>query len=142
MYLKKKILFICTHNSARSQMAEGFINSLWKERYEAFSCGTNPGSLSPYAVEVMKEIGIDISHQYSKGVEIFKSEKFDYVVTVCDGARDNCPFFPGGVEYIHEGFEDPTSMEGTQEERLNKFREVRDKIFRWLVKKFGGHDVP
>lgn len=138
---KKKVLFICTHNSARSQMAEGLMNYLLGNYYSAYSAGTKPNFVNPFAIEVMKEIGIDISNHRSKSVVEFKGEKFDYVVTVCDSAKENCPFFPGAKEYIHQGFEDPSSFEGTDEEKLNKFREIRDEIKNFIFKKFKIQEV-
>lgn len=117
-------------------MAEGMVNYFLKDSYEAFSAGTKPSIVNPLAIEVMKEIGIDISNHRSKSVLEFKGEKFDYVVTVCDSAKENCPFFPGAKEYIHESFEDPSSFEGSHEEKLNKFREVRDKIKEFILIKF------
>lgn len=133
---KKKILFICTHNSARSQIAEGLMNHFLKESYEAYSAGTKPTKVSPYAIKVMAEIGIDISNHRSKSVLEFKGEKFDYVVTVCDSAKENCPFFPGAKEYLHKSFEDPSSFEGTEEEKLSKFRSVRDEIKNFIFETF------
>lgn len=135
--MKKKILFICTHNSARSQIAEGLVNSLYGGYFEAESAGTEPTEVNPYAVKVMKEIGIDISKQYSKKVDKFLETEFDYVVTVCSGADKICPFFPGGKEYIHKGFDDPASFKGTDDEIMKKFRSVRDEIKDWIQKKFG-----
>ncbi len=134
--MKKKILFICTHNSARSQMAEGIVNALYGDKFEAFSAGTDPRGVNPFAIEVLKEIGIDISHHRSKSIEEFKGEKFDYVVTVCDNAKENCPYFPGGEKYIHRGFMDPASIEGTYEEKLEAFRKVRDEILKWIKEYF------
>ena len=92
--MKQKILFLCNHNSARSQMAEGFINKLLKEKYVAFSAGIESTFLNPYAIEAMKEVGIDISHQHSKSIYEFRNHKLDFVITVCDNARETCPFFP------------------------------------------------
>ncbi|MCS7233326.1 MAG: arsenate reductase ArsC [Synergistetes bacterium] len=137
---KKRVLFVCTHNSARSQMAEGFLNAIYGDIYEAYSAGTKPSRVNPYAIKVMAEIGIDISHHRSKGLEEFLGEEFDYVVTVCDSARDSCPFFPGGKEYIHKGFEDPSQAVGSEEEIINKFREVRDDIKRWIESFFAEKD--
>ncbi len=117
-------------------MAEAIVNYFLKDSYEAFSAGTKPTKVNPLAIEVMKEIGIDISNHRSKSVLEFKGEKFDYVVTVCDSAKENCPFFPGAKEYIHKSFEDPSSFEGSYEEKLNKFREVRDKIKEFILDKF------
>ncbi len=128
---KKKVLFVCIHNSARSQMAEAFLNSLADDRFEAESAGLEPGNLNPLAVEVMLEIGIDISDNKTKGVfDIVKQGKlFHYVITVCDetsGSR--CPIFPGYAERLHWNFLDPSSLEGTREEKLKKTREIRDAI--------------
>lgn len=134
VYKKKKILFICTHNSARSQMAEGIVNSLYGNQFEAYSAGTEPASVNPMAVEVMKEIGIDISHNSSKSIKEFIDKEFDCVITVCDHANETCPFFPGGKKRIHRGFKDPASVEGTEEERLNTFRKIRDEISTWIEK--------
>ncbi|ACI19105.1 arsenate reductase ArsC [Dictyoglomus thermophilum] len=133
---KKKILFVCTHNSARSQMAEGIVNALYGDEYEAYSAGTEPRGVNPLAIEVLKEIGIDISHHRSKSIEEFKGQEFDYVVTVCDNAKENCPFFPGGKKYIHRGFMDPASVEGSYEEKLYAFRKVRDEIMDWIKSYF------
>lgn len=129
---RKRVLFICTHNSARSQMAEGIMNALFGDKFIAFSAGTDPKGVNPLAIEVLKEMGIDISHHRSKSIEEFRGESFDYVVTVCDNAKENCPFFPGGKKYIHRGFFDPASVEGTYEEKLNAFRKVRDEILNWI----------
>jgi arsenate reductase len=134
---KKKVLFICTHNSARSQMAEGFLKAHYPDRYEAYSAGTEPSSVNPFAVRVMQEIGIDISHHRAKGVSEFLDREIDYVVTVCDHARQTCPFFPGGKEVIHRGFEDPAAFNGSEEEKLDLFRRVRDEIRGWIEETFG-----
>jgi arsenate reductase len=134
---KEKILFICTHNSARSQMAEGFINSRHNEKYEAFSAGTTPTKVNPYAITAMSEIGIDISKHYSKNVNEFPGKKFDYVVTVCDNAKETCPFFPGGAKYIHQSFNDPSQCKGIEEEIMNCVRNARDEIGLWVEKTFG-----
>jgi len=133
---KKKVLFLCTHNSARSQMAEGILRSLYGDKYEVFSAGSVPGRLNPNAIEVMKEIGIDISSHYSKNIMDFFEEDFDYVVTVCSGSGENCPFFPGGKKQIHKDFEDPSSFSGSQEEVRKKFREIRDQIKKWIEEIF------
>jgi arsenate reductase len=133
----KKVLFICTHNSARSHMAEGFMNALYGDRYLAFSAGTEPSALNPYAVRVMQEIGIDISDHRSKNVDEFMDQDLEYVVTVCDHAREACPFFPGGRKAIHKGFQDPSSVAGAEEEKLAVFQRVRDEIRDWIEKTFG-----
>jgi arsenate reductase (thioredoxin) len=128
---KNRVLFVCIHNSARSQMAEAFLNSLAGGRFEAKSAGLEPGKLNPVAVEVMREIGIDISGNKTKSVFDFykKGEKFDYVVTVCDAAAsERCPVFPGARKTMHWGFPDPSGLTGTNEEKLQKTREIRDLI--------------
>lgn len=134
---KEKVLFICTHNSARSQIAEGLLRALYGDRYEAYSAGTQPTEVNPYAIKVMSEIGIDISHNRSKSIKEFYGMKFDYVITVCDNARETCPFFPGGKKYLHKGFKDPSNYEGTDEGKLMIFRQVRDEIKDWIIKIFG-----
>jgi arsenate reductase (thioredoxin) len=135
---KKKVLFLCTHNSARSQMAEGILRSAYGDKYEASSAGTEPSRVNPYAVRAMAEIGIDISGHGSKSVEKFEGEKFDTVVTVCDHAKDVCPAFPGAKKYLHRGFTDPSRFRGKDEEILEGFREVRDEIKSWIDNEFKG----
>ncbi len=128
---KKKVLFVCIHNSARSQMAEAFLNLLAGDRFEAESAGLEPGSLNPLAIEAMKEIGIDISRNRVKGVfEFIKAGKlFHYIITVCDETSGNrCPIFPGYAKRLHWNFPDPSALEGTHEEKLKKTREIRDQI--------------
>lgn len=129
--MKAKILVLCTGNSCRSQMAEGFIRTL-DPAFEVFSAGTRPErEVNKYAVEVMKEIGIDISSQYPKNANTFTSEPFDYVITVCDNARESCPVFTGDVKHrLHIGFEDPFGAKGSKEEILEVYRKVRDEIRR------------
>jgi arsenate reductase len=138
----RKVLFICTHNSARSHMAEGLVNALYGDRYRAFSAGTEPSTLNPYAVRVMQEIGIDISHHRSKSVDDFMDQDLDYVVTVCDHAKESCPFFPGGRKPMHKGFQDPVSVAGTEAQKLSVFRRVRDEIRDWIEKTFEKKDGP
>ena len=135
--LKRRILFVCTHNSARSQMAEGMADTLFSDRFQAFSAGTEPGEVNANAVAVMLEIGIDISHHESKSVTEFLNQSFDYVITVCDNAREACPFFPGGKEHLHKSFEDPAAFQGSQAETLAIFRRIRDEIQEWVQKEFG-----
>lgn len=129
--MKAKILVLCTGNSCRSQMAEGFIRTLDPE-FEVFSAGTRPEKeVNKYAVAVMKEIGIDISSQYPKNAEKFTGEAFDYVITVCDNAREVCPVFTGDVKHrLHIGFNDPFGAKGSEEEILEVYRKVRDEIRR------------
>jgi len=131
---KKKVLFLCTHNSCRSQMAEGFLNHLCKYNYKAFSAGIKKTHVNPYVIEVMGEIGIDISDHRSKTIDEFKDTYFDIVVTVCDHAREVCPFFPG-KKVIHKGFKDP-SEEGNNDKILNRFRKTRDEIKTWIKYEF------
>lgn len=135
--MKKKVLFICTHNSARSQMAEGILRTLYGDRYEAYSAGTQPTKVNPYAIKVMSEIGIDISNHRSKSAEEFRGKEFDYVVTVCDNAKEACPFFPGGKTYLHKGFKDPSEFKGNENEIIAEFQRVRDEIKRWIEETFG-----
>ncbi|MBS7649751.1 MAG: arsenate reductase ArsC [Candidatus Bathyarchaeia archaeon] len=131
-YVKEKVLFICTHNSARSQMAEGLLRSLYGDFYEVYSAGTEPTSLNPYAVMVMAEIGIDISKQRSKSISEFRNSKFDWVVTICDQAKERCPYFPAGVKRLHKSFQDPSTVRGSEAEILERFRNVRDQIKEWI----------
>ena len=128
---KKRVLILCTGNSARSQMAEGLLRHDAGHRFEVFSAGTNPSHVRPEAIAVMRELGIDISNHRSKHVNEFQGEQFDYVLTVCDNAKDNCPFFPGTVT-LHHSFEDPAAFQGAEEERLALFRKVRDQIREYL----------
>ena len=132
----QKVLFICANNSARSQIAEGFLNGLFKNNYEAFSAGTQQSSINSYAFEVMKEVGIDISKHRSKSIEEFKNHRFDFVITVCDNPKETCPFFPG-KKVIHKSFEDPAAFEGNIEDNLNEFRKIRNEIKNWLIIEFG-----
>jgi arsenate reductase len=125
---KSRVLFLCTHNSARSQMAEGLLRRLAWDRFEAFSAGTEASCVRPLAIRAMEEVGIDISGQESKTLEQYLQEPFDYVITVCDDANEACPFFPGGGRRLHWSFEDPSRAKGSEEERLAVFRKVRDRI--------------
>ena len=125
---KKRVLVLCTGNSARSQMGEGLFRAEGGDRYEVFSAGTRPGIVRPEAIAAMKEIGLDISSHRSKSVDEFAGQTFDYVVTVCDNARDNCPVFPAGTERIHWSLEDPAAVEGGEAERMAAFRQIRNQI--------------
>jgi arsenate reductase len=125
MVNKQRVLFLCTGNSARSQMAEGLLRHMAGDRFEVFSAGTEPKGLHPRSVEVMNEVGIDVSHQKSKDVRAYTKDKFDFVITVCDRAKQHCPIFPG-VEPIHWGFDDPA--EAPAGRQLETFRRVRDEI--------------
>ena len=125
---RRRVLFLCTHNSARSQMAEGLLRDMAGERFEVHSAGTEATLVRPQAIKVMKELGIDISRQESKTLERYLGEPFDYVITVCDDANEACPFFPGARRRLHWSFEDPAAAEGSEEQRLGVFRKVRDQI--------------
>lgn len=135
--MRKRILFICTHNAARSQMAEGYMRAKYRDRYEVFSAGTEVTRVHPMAIEVMKEIGIDISGHRSKLVDELFGQGIETVITVCDAANKACPFFPGAKEVIHQGFPDPSVFTGSDEEIRVGFRRVRDEIIRWIDETFG-----
>lgn len=128
-------MFLCTQNSARSQMAEALLRMMYGDRYESYSAGTNPFRVNPFAVKALDLIGVDMSGHRPKGIEKFKDYEFDYVVTVCDNARENCPYFPG-KHVIHHSFSDPAVLQGTDEEKLNEFVRVRDEIQAWLQEQF------
>ena len=125
-----RILVLCTGNSARSQMAEGLLRREGGSGCEVCSAGTRPGSVRPEAIAVMQELGIDISGHRSKSVGEFAGQAFDYVITVCDHARDNCPVFPNGTVRLHWSFADPAAVEGSEAERLAAFRRIRDRLHR------------
>lgn len=125
---KPKILVVCTGNSARSQMAEGFLRQMLGDRFQIYSAGTHPTAVRPEAIEVMREVGIDISGQRSKSTGEFLGQEFRYVITVCDQARESCPVFPGAAERLHWSLEDPAQAQGDQEQRKAVFRRVRDQI--------------
>jgi arsenate reductase len=122
------VLFLCTHNSARSQMAEGLLRNLAGDRFEVMSAGTEATHVRPLAIRAMGELGIDISGQESKTLEKYLKEPFDYVITVCDDANEACPVFPGARRRLHWSFEDPAQATGSEEERLRVFQSVRDEI--------------
>ena len=128
----KKVLFICTHNSSRSQMAEGLINHDLAGKVQAFSAGTDPTFVHPLAISAMRELGIDISRHRSKSLDEFENEKFDFIIILCDRAAKSCPVFPGGKQ-IHMGFSDPSGITGTEEEKLSFFRKLRDQIREKIV---------
>ena len=133
---KKKILFICTHNSCRSQMAEGLFRNLYGDYYDVYSAGAEPSVINPFAIKAMKEIGIDITGQYSKSINEFLNYQFDYVVTVCDSAKSTCPFFPNGKHYMHKSFKDPSQVFGSRKEKMEAFCNTRDRIEQWLKQLF------
>ncbi len=124
----KKVLILCTGNSARSQMAEGLLRQEAGDRFEVSSAGTKPTEVRPEAIAVMRELGIDISHHRSKSADEFLGQKFDYVITVCDTARESCPVFPDTARYIHWSLEDPAAAPGSEGERRLVFRRIRDEI--------------
>lgn len=125
---KPKVLFLCTGNSARSQMAEGYLRHVAGDEFESLSAGIDPKGLNPLAVEAMKEIGIDISQQRSKDVREFLGQAIPYVITVCDNARERCPIFPLTYKFLHWSFDDPASADGSHPEKLAVFRRVRDEL--------------
>jgi len=130
---RKRALFLCTGNSARSQMSEGLVNVLFGARWEAYSAGTKPsGQVHPLAIEAMGELDIDITSHSSKSTSVFQGQPFDLVVTVCDNAAKNCPLWLGGGRVVHMGFPDPAAAEGSPEQRLGVFRSVRNQILHRL----------
>lgn len=135
--VKRTILFVCIGNAARSQMAEGYVNAKMSDRYQASSAGLNPERVSKKAIAVMNELGIDISEHSSKSVEEFYGKEFDYVVTLCDEAEDECPHFLRGKDYIHKGFKDPCKARGTDDELLTVYRKTRDDLVKWIDNIFG-----
>lgn len=128
----KRVLFLCTGNSARSQMAEGLLRHTAGDRFVVASAGVAPTRVRPEAIQVMREIGIDISHQHSKSVDDFLGREFDYVITVCDNANEQCPVFPGNTNRIHWSLDDPAAVEGDELTRVAMFRRVRDEILHRL----------
>jgi arsenate reductase len=125
---RPRVLFLCTHNSARSQMAEGFLRAMAGDRFEAGSAGTEKTSVNPLAIRAMAELGIDLGGQTSKVYADVASPSWDYLITVCDDANERCPWVPGSVQRLHWSFPDPSRATGTEEERLAVFRGVRDQI--------------
>jgi arsenate reductase len=128
--MKPKVLFLCTGNSARSQMAEGYLRHVANDKYEAVSAGIEPKGLNPLAVEVMREIGIDISQQQSKDAATFLGTHTSLVITVCDHAKERCPVFPGAFKFLHWGFPDPAAISGSPDGKLAAFRSVRDGLIK------------
>ena len=132
----RNVLFICQHNSARSQMAEAFLSTTYDGSYTAYSAGIEPGPINPVVVKVMKEKGIDISRNRSKSVKEFLDTDIDCVVTVCDQAKEMCPFFPGARVYIHKGFTDPSDITGPPAFVEQQVRKIRDEICEWVRETF------
>jgi len=139
---RKRVLILCTGNSARSQMAEGFLRHEAGDRFEVFSAGVEPTEVRPLALEAMRELGIDISAQRSKSLDEFAGQEFDYVITVCDNANQRCPIFPGKTQRIHWSFEDPAAAQGQAADKLLAFRRVRDQIHAKLKLFTGTAGVP
>jgi arsenate reductase len=133
---RKKILILCTGNSARSQMAEGLLKHITRNEYEISSAGTKPSFVRLEAVKVLAEIGIDISKNRSKSVDEFINQKIDFVLTVCDSAKEICPYFPAHTTLIHHSFKDPSEVQGNDEIRIGAFRETRDQIQKYLKETF------
>lgn len=129
---KKRVLILCTGNSARSQMAEGFLRHDAGAKFDVESAGTKPSCVRPEAIAVMQEIGIDIREHRSKHVDEFNGQAFDYVITVCDNARETCPVFFGDAQKLHHNFQDPAALVGSESERLDRFRRVRDQLREYL----------
>jgi arsenate reductase len=125
---KKRVLILCTGNSARSQMAEGMLRRIAGDRFDVYSAGTIASFVRPQAIRAMEEIGIDIGSRRSKSVDEFAGQSFDYVITVCDNAKQNCPIFPGKTERIHWSFDDPAEATGSEDDVMSVFRRVRDEI--------------
>ncbi|MEP7352302.1 MAG: arsenate reductase ArsC [Acidobacteriota bacterium] len=132
MNAKQKVLILCTANSARSQMAEGLLRHDAGDRFDVSSAGTRASFVRTEAIAVMRELGIDISGQRSKSVDEFAAESFDYVLTVCDNAKETCPMYPGHTRRLHHSFEDPAAVDGVEQDRLTAFRRVRDEIRLYL----------
>lgn len=134
---KRRVLFICTHNSCRSQMAEALLRLRYGEAYEAFSAGTAPSRVNPWAIRVMAELGADISGQISDHLEVYLGQSFDTVVTTCNAAKETCPVFPGAGKVLHHSFEDPAGAAGSKDKILAVFRRIRDDIDCWIQETFG-----
>ena len=134
--MKKRVLFLCTHNSCRSQMAEGLVNHFLGDHFEALSAGTESTRVNRLAIRVMFELGIDMTGHYSKTMDQFVGEKFDYVITLCGDANEKCPLYFGGVQRVHLGFDDPSRLCGSDDEVLPEYRRVRDEIRQCLTKFF------
>jgi arsenate reductase len=128
MAQKKRVLFLCTGNSARSQIAEGFLRHMAGDKFEVYSAGVKPTQVNPLAIKVMAEVGVDMSKHRSKSAMEFIGQKFDYVITVCDNAKQTCPVFPGHYEKLHWSLEDPAEAEGSEEDKLKVFRKIREEI--------------
>ncbi len=139
---KQRVLFMCIHNAARSQMAEGLFRHLYGDNFDVYSAGSEPQTVDPLAIKCMEEIGIDISNHRSKSLKEFEGQEFDYVITVCGNQYNACPFFVGGKKYFKQPFEDPSTFEGTEEEKLELFKKVRDELKFWLEDLYFSYMLP
>ncbi len=139
---KERVLFMCIHNAARSQMAEGLFRHLHGDDFDVFSAGSDPQEVDPLAIRCMEEIGIDISSHRSKSLKEFEGHEFDYVITVCGNPYNACPFFVGGKKYYKQPFEDPSSFEGAEEEKLELFIKIRDELKDWLEDLYYSYMIP
>jgi arsenate reductase len=137
--MKQRILFLCTHNSCRSQIAEGLVNHFLGDRFQAYSAGTESTRVNPMAIQILAELGIDISGHRSKTMDEFSGVNFDYVITLCGDANEKCPLFFGGVERMHMGFSDPSRAVGSDEDILAEFRQVRDELQQKLIDYLTGY---
>ena len=139
---KERVLFMCIHNAARSQMAEGLFRHLHGDDFDVYSAGSNPQKLDPLAIKCMEEVGIDISGHRSKSLKEFVGQEFDYVITVCGNPYNACPFFAGGKKYFKQPFEDPSAFNGTEEEKLELFKKIRDELKEWLEDLYYSYMIP
>ncbi len=139
---KQRVLFMCIHNAARSQMAEGLFKNLYGEGFDVYSAGSEPQTVDPLAIKCMEEIEIDISNHRSKSLKEFEGQEFDYVITVCGNPYNACPFFLGGKKYFKQPFEDPSAFEGTEEEKLELFRKLRDELKFWIEDLYFSYMLP
>ena len=138
---KQRVLILCTGNSARSQMAEGLLRARAGDRFEVESAGTKPSLVRPEAIAAMRELGVDLTSHRSKSVDEFRGQHFDYVITVCDNAKESCPVFPGSVTRIHWSFEDPAAATGDEAARVAEFRRIRDQIDARFAEWLGGRQA-
>ena len=138
---KETVLFVCTHNSSRSQMAEGLLRAHYGDRYAVYSAGTQPSGVNPFAMAAMRDLAIDLADHRSEHIDQFADMPMDYVVTVCDSARESCPYLPAKQQNIHHSFEDPSAVNGTDAEKLAAFRRIRDEIKVWLDETFSASSV-
>ena len=139
---KERVLFMCIHNAARSQMAEGLFRHLYSDDFDVFSAGSDPQKVDPLAIKCMEKIGIDISGHRSKSLKEFEGQEFDYVITVCGNPYNACPFFAGGKKYFKQPFEDPSIFDGTEEEKLELFVKIRDELKDWLEDLYYSYMIP